>query len=183
NRTRPRDGRDGGRRPPAPRRNPESRRRNRRAGRVRFLHRGFDGAPLDWVRGRPRQRARAPLVRPARSGARRFEPRLRRLVRTGRSVARAVRLLVLLPAIHVGITGRGTVRNVGRDVPTVAPYGSWESPLTTELIAREGAVSFGWLDASAEGIYWVEGRPQENGRSVLVFSPWAGEPIDVVPTE
>jgi dipeptidyl aminopeptidase/acylaminoacyl peptidase len=75
------------------------------------------------------------------------------------------------------------VRYVGRDVPTVAPYGSWESPITTELIAREGAVAFGWLDASPDGLYWVEGRPHEDGRSVLVFSPWAGEPIDVVPAE
>jgi dipeptidyl aminopeptidase/acylaminoacyl peptidase len=68
-------------------------------------------------------------------------------------------------------------------VATVSPYGSWESPITTDLVAREGAVSFGWLDAAAEGVYWIESRPQEDGRSVLVFSPWEGDPVDVVPAD
>jgi len=66
-------------------------------------------------------------------------------------------------------------------VPTVAPYGSWESPITIDLVGREGGVSFGWVDASAEGVYWIESRPQEEGRNALVFWPWEGEAVDVVP--
>ena len=75
------------------------------------------------------------------------------------------------------------MRYVGRDVPTVAPYGSWPSPITVDLVASEGGVSFGSLDTSEDGIFWTEGRPQEKGRSVLMFCPHGGEPVDVVPTD
>jgi dipeptidyl aminopeptidase/acylaminoacyl peptidase len=75
------------------------------------------------------------------------------------------------------------VRYVGRDVATVAPYGSWPSPITVDLVASEGGVSFGSLDISEDGIYWTEGRPQEKGRSALVFCPHGGDPVDVVPAE
>jgi dipeptidyl aminopeptidase/acylaminoacyl peptidase len=66
---------------------------------------------------------------------------------------------------------------------TTAPYGSWASPITTDLVASEGGVSFGYLDISDEGVYWTEGRPQEQGRSALVFRPHDGEPVDVVPAD
>ena len=66
---------------------------------------------------------------------------------------------------------------------TTAPYGSWASPITTDLVASEGGVSFAYLDISEEGVYWTESRPQENGRSALVFRPHGGEPADVVPPE
>jgi dipeptidyl aminopeptidase/acylaminoacyl peptidase len=68
-------------------------------------------------------------------------------------------------------------------VATTAPYGSWASPITTDLVASEGGVSFGSLDISDEGVYWTEGRPQEQGRSALVFRPHGGEPVDVVPAD
>ncbi|MDX6409776.1 MAG: hypothetical protein QOE13_2847 [Gaiellaceae bacterium] len=66
---------------------------------------------------------------------------------------------------------------------TTAPYGSWASPITTDLVASEGGVSFGYLDVSEAGAYWTESRPQENGRSALVFRPHDGEPVDVVPAD
>jgi dipeptidyl aminopeptidase/acylaminoacyl peptidase len=66
-------------------------------------------------------------------------------------------------------------------VATIAPYGSWASPITTDLVASEGGVSFGYLDISEEGVYWTEGRPHEQGRTALVFRPHGGEPADVVP--
>jgi dipeptidyl aminopeptidase/acylaminoacyl peptidase len=68
-----------------------------------------------------------------------------------------------------------------RPVATTAPYGSWASPITTSLVASEGGVSFAYLDISDEGVYWTESRPQEGGRSALVFRRHGGEPIDVVP--
>ena len=64
---------------------------------------------------------------------------------------------------------------------TTAPYGSWASPITTDLVASEGGVSFAYLDVSEEGVYWTESRPRESGRSALVFRPHGGEPADVVP--
>ncbi len=50
---------------------------------------------------------------------------------------------------------------------TVAPYGSWESALTADHIAR-GEVPLGQLEVDGEDICWLEGRPLEGGRSVLV---------------
>jgi dipeptidyl aminopeptidase/acylaminoacyl peptidase len=70
-----------------------------------------------------------------------------------------------------------------REVATIAPYGSWASPITIDLVASEGGVSFAYLDISEEGVYWTEGRPQEKGRSALVFRPHGGEPADVVPPD
>jgi dipeptidyl aminopeptidase/acylaminoacyl peptidase len=68
-------------------------------------------------------------------------------------------------------------------VPIAAPYGSWPSPITTDLVASEGGVSFGYLDIDEHGVYWTESRPQENGRSALMFRRHGGEPIDVVPPD
>ncbi|CAN5249147.1 S9 family peptidase [soil metagenome] len=75
------------------------------------------------------------------------------------------------------------MRYVGRDVATVAPHGSWLSPITIDLVASEGGVSFGSLDISEAGIYWTESRPQEKGRSALVFRPHGGESLEVVPKD
>ncbi|MFM6355822.1 MAG: prolyl oligopeptidase family serine peptidase [Planktothrix sp.] len=48
-----------------------------------------------------------------------------------------------------------------------ASYGSWKSPITTDLIV-EGTVGLGGLNWDGDDIYWVEGRPSEGGRSVIV---------------
>ncbi len=63
---------------------------------------------------------------------------------------------------------------------TAAPYGSWASPITIDLLTAD-AVNLSYLDLADDGLYWMEGRPHENGRSVLVFRPGGGEPVDVVP--
>lgn len=66
-------------------------------------------------------------------------------------------------------------------MPTVAPYGSWSSPITLDLVASEGGVGYGSVSADEHGVYWLETRPQDKGRSVLVFQPHGGAPTDVVP--
>ena len=63
---------------------------------------------------------------------------------------------------------------------TVAPFGSWKSPITVDLLVG-ATVGLSSPDVSEEGVYWLETRPQEGGRSVLVFRPDGGEPVDVVP--
>jgi len=73
------------------------------------------------------------------------------------------------------------VRYVGSDVPTVAPYGSWESPISVDLVASEGGVGFSFVAADESGVYWLESRPHEQGRSALVFRAHGGSPVDVVP--
>jgi dipeptidyl aminopeptidase/acylaminoacyl peptidase len=70
-----------------------------------------------------------------------------------------------------------------RGVTTAVPYGSWESPIDLDLVAREAGVAFSYLDVAEHGIYWLESRPQEKGRSALVFRPDGGEPRDVVPAD
>ncbi len=61
-----------------------------------------------------------------------------------------------------------------------APYGSWASPITARLIAESG-IALGWLQAAAGELFWVEMRPLEDGRSVLVRRTAHGEIVDVVP--
>lgn len=54
----------------------------------------------------------------------------------------------------------------------VAPYGSWKSPITSDLIVA-GSVGLSQLVVDGEAIYWTEGRPSENGRNALV--KWTAE--------
>jgi dipeptidyl aminopeptidase/acylaminoacyl peptidase len=68
-----------------------------------------------------------------------------------------------------------------RAVPSVAPYGSWRSPITTDLLVGGQTVGLGSVEATHAGIYWLEGRPHQRGRYVVVFKAHGGEPIDVVP--
>ena len=51
--------------------------------------------------------------------------------------------------------------------PTVAPYGSWKSPITSDLIVQ-GSITLGGVVLKEQDIYWVEGRPAEGGRNVVV---------------
>ena len=52
-------------------------------------------------------------------------------------------------------------------VKKIAPYGSWKSPITTELIVSD-ATTFGDLSISNEGIFWQEMRPTEGGRCTIM---------------
>ena len=64
-------------------------------------------------------------------------------------------------------------------MPQVAPYGSWESPITSELIVR-GAVGLGQVRLEGEEVYWAELRPTEAGRVVVVRQTPDGRASDVV---
>ena len=61
-----------------------------------------------------------------------------------------------------------------------APYGSFVSPIDAELIAA-AAISLRDPVIDGDDVYWLEGRPSEGGRYVLVASD-AGRPdADVTP--
>ena len=47
--------------------------------------------------------------------------------------------------------------------PTLVPYGSWTSPISTEMLTA-GALRFDEIDADGDDLYWVESRPDERGR-------------------
>jgi dipeptidyl aminopeptidase/acylaminoacyl peptidase len=53
-----------------------------------------------------------------------------------------------------------------------AAYGSWQSPISAELIAGQ-TVSFGGLQFDGGRLYWSESRPREGGRQTLMRA--AGE--------
>jgi hypothetical protein len=61
-----------------------------------------------------------------------------------------------------------------------APYGSWASPITSDLIVASTIGLSGILLDGAE-VYWLESRPQENGRSVIVRRAADGTSADVTP--
>jgi hypothetical protein len=66
----------------------------------------------------------------------------------------------------------------------VAPYGTWESPFTAELVANAGGVArdpFDSLRVDGTTVYWLEPRPFEKGRSALVRWTPGNTPSDVTP--
>ena len=63
-----------------------------------------------------------------------------------------------------------------------APYGSWKSPITSDLIVKE-SIGLGQVKMDGNDIYWIEMRPSEGGRQVIVRRATAGQNIDVSPRE
>jgi dipeptidyl aminopeptidase/acylaminoacyl peptidase len=52
-------------------------------------------------------------------------------------------------------------------VRQTAPFGSWRSPLTSELLVR-GGLSLSQPRLDGGDLHWIEGRPAEGGRQVVV---------------
>ena len=67
-----------------------------------------------------------------------------------------------------------------RNMPTTAPYGSWKSSITSESIVAE-AVGFGGIALDGEDIFWLESRPSEGGRRVIVRRTPDGQTQDIIP--
>ena len=65
-------------------------------------------------------------------------------------------------------------------VETRAPYGTWASPLSAEVVARAG-IRVSFPSFVEDEIWWVEGRPSEQGRSVVVARGADGTVRDVLP--
>jgi dipeptidyl aminopeptidase/acylaminoacyl peptidase len=67
--------------------------------------------------------------------------------------------------------------------PVPLPCGEWPSPLTPELAAA-GAVSLSYAGTAGGRLVWVEGRPAERGRSVLMaWAPGDAAPREIGPPE
>ncbi len=64
--------------------------------------------------------------------------------------------------------------------PRVAPYGSWKSPITSDLIVG-GSIGLSQPLIDGSDIYWLEMRPTEGGRNVIVKRDAAGAVGDVIP--
>lgn len=63
----------------------------------------------------------------------------------------------------------------------IAAYGSWKSPITADLIVA-GTVSLSDLMIDGGDIYWIEMRPAEAGRGVIVRRTASGRIEDVTPS-
>lgn len=63
---------------------------------------------------------------------------------------------------------------------TIAPYGTWRSPISADLIAS-ASVSFSQLVPDGSTLYWIEVRPFEQGRAVIVRCTVDGTMTDVTP--
>ena len=64
--------------------------------------------------------------------------------------------------------------------PTIAPYGSWRSPITADAIVAE-SIGIGQVAIDGDSILWTEGRPAEGGRNVIVRGTPDGAVADVNP--
>ena len=62
----------------------------------------------------------------------------------------------------------------------VAPYGEWESPIAPSDLTRAGIAVDG-VATDGDTLYWVESRPTEGGRSVVVRRTADGRTTDVSP--
>ena len=63
-----------------------------------------------------------------------------------------------------------------------APYGAWQSPITSEVIVSN-SIRLGSIQLDGSDIYWNELRPTEKGRSLIVRRTADGEITDVTPTD
>ena len=64
----------------------------------------------------------------------------------------------------------------------LAPYGSWKSPITSDLIVKE-SIGLSQVKQDGDDIYWIEMRPSEGGRQVIVRRTNDGRSDDVTPRE
>src|SRR5438105_126787 len=61
-----------------------------------------------------------------------------------------------------------------------APFGSWRSPITSDLIVAQ-SITLSEVRLDGGDIYWLEGRPQEQGRNVVVRGGAEIAAADVTP--
>jgi dipeptidyl aminopeptidase/acylaminoacyl peptidase len=60
----------------------------------------------------------------------------------------------------------------------IAPYGSWKSPITSDMIAS-GTIRLEQVVLDEDNIYWIEMRPAEGGRCVIVRCSPEGQISDI----
>jgi dipeptidyl aminopeptidase/acylaminoacyl peptidase len=62
----------------------------------------------------------------------------------------------------------------------MSPYGSWPTPITSELVVR-AAAGLGGIAVDGETVTWSEQRPEEGGRTQIVQRVGDGPPVDLLP--
>lgn len=62
---------------------------------------------------------------------------------------------------------------------TVAPYGSWRSPIDATAVVAAG-IGLSEPQIDGETVYWLESRPSEGGRSAIVVKAPDADPVDLL---
>jgi dipeptidyl aminopeptidase/acylaminoacyl peptidase len=65
---------------------------------------------------------------------------------------------------------------------TNTPYGSWRSPITTDLVISN-SIRIEEIICDGEDIYWLEVRPNQSGRQVIVRYTPDGNITDITPLD
>ena len=60
------------------------------------------------------------------------------------------------------------------------PYGTWPSPISAASVAAQ-SLRLSAVTIDGDDLYWLEGRPAEGGRNVLVRRTQGGAAVDVTP--
>ena len=65
-------------------------------------------------------------------------------------------------------------------MPTLAPYGSWASPLSAERAVAAG-IGLGDVGFDGDSVLWQESRPAEKGRNVVMHRRPDGTLLELTP--
>ena len=71
-------------------------------------------------------------------------------------------------------------RTMNMPDPIATPFGAWASAITADLIVGD-SIRLGQLAVLERDVFWTEGRPQEQGRNVLVWCSENGRLQDLTP--
>jgi dipeptidyl aminopeptidase/acylaminoacyl peptidase len=64
----------------------------------------------------------------------------------------------------------------------ITPYGSWQSPVSSDLIVAQ-TIRLSSIKLVEDRLFWLEGRPSEGGRAVVVLHEASGKNTDLMPLE
>lgn len=65
---------------------------------------------------------------------------------------------------------------------TISPYGSWKSPISAEMLISGGKRRLNEIKAEGSDIYWLDARPSEGGRIVIMRLSADGVVSDLTPS-
>lgn len=60
------------------------------------------------------------------------------------------------------------------------PAGVWQTPIDSEMVASS-SIRYALPQICGDSVYWIEGRPKEGGRNVIVRKTGSGSAQDVLP--